>query len=443
MKKVSLLFLFAAFSLLLMPSYAQIRETQAINVDDFLSSLGVNSAIDSRGETIDKTIECIKYLGIRWIRSGYENETSIENYKRLRNEANVRLSYGLLSGGNDIERLISGARKLADIDALLAIEGNNEPNNWGIFYQGEAGGRDKSWLAVAGLQRDLYATVKNDPILKKYPVWSISENGAQTDNVGLQFLTIPDNAETLMPAGTVFADYANCHNYITHPAWTGLHDNQTWLSADPGKSCPVDGLYGNYGVTWAKKYKGYSEEELINLPRVTTETGITIEGPISEEVQAKLQLSLYLSQFKRGWKHTAVYLLHDRVDEEGNQSFGFYDRAYKPRLSAHYLHNLTAILSDGQKKQKTVGNLAYSISDQPYTVHDLLLQTANENFKLVIWGERYEGGKDEIKVQLDKKYREIKVFDPTKGIKEVMVLKQTNIIPLTMSDHPYIIELKK
>ena len=31
-------------------------------------------------------------------------------------------------------------------------------------------------------------------MLKKYPVWSISEDGAEVDNVGLQFLTIPDGA---------------------------------------------------------------------------------------------------------------------------------------------------------------------------------------------------------------------------------------------------------
>ena len=71
-----------------------------------------------------------------------------------------------------------------------------------------------SWLAVAKLQRELYTRVKGDPVLRKYPFWSISENGAEVDNVGLQFLTIPDGAGTLLPAGTRFADYANVHNYI-------------------------------------------------------------------------------------------------------------------------------------------------------------------------------------------------------------------------------------
>ena len=79
----------------------------------------------------------------------------------------------------------------------------------------------------------------------------------------------------------------------------------------------MDGLFGNYGVTWRRKYPGYSEAELLTLPRVTTETGVTIEGVITEEIQACLYLSVYLDQFKRGWRHTAIYLLRDRTDESG------------------------------------------------------------------------------------------------------------------------------
>ncbi|MFV0419393.1 MAG: glycosyl hydrolase [Dysgonomonas sp.] len=422
--------------------YGQTNEVTAISANEFLNSLGVNSAIDSRGENIDKTIECIKYLGVRWIRSGYEDETTMDNYKRLRNEAGARLSYGLLSGGNDIERLIDRAKKIAAFDALLAIEGNNEPNNWGIKYQGEEGGKQNSWLPVAKLQRDLYAAVKNDPILKKYPVWSISENGAQTDNVGLQYLTIPEDAGTLMPAGTKFADYANCHNYITHPAWSGLHDNQTWLSAAPGKSCPVDGLHGNYGVTWGKKFKGYSEQEQIDLPKVTTETGTVIDNTITEEIQARLYMSLYLAQFKQGWKHTAIYLLRDRSDEGGNQTFGFYRKDYQPRKSAHYLHNLTTILAD-KKTIKSPGKLSYMIPDQPNTVHDLLLQTSDGTFKLVIWGERYTGGEDKVQVKLGKKFKTIKIYDPVIGAEPIDNLSDTDIVFLIMTNHPYIIEFRK
>jgi len=56
-----------------------------------------------------------------------------------------------------------------------------------------------------------------DPVLKKFPVWTISAGGSQVDNVGLQFLTIPPDARTLMPDGTKYADFANAHNYFCHP----------------------------------------------------------------------------------------------------------------------------------------------------------------------------------------------------------------------------------
>jgi len=56
------------------------------------------------------------------------------------------------------------------------------------------------------------------------------------------------------------------------------------------------------------------------LPRVTTETGTTITQPtdpdysnpsrrITDEDQALMYLSCYLSQFKQGFKYTAMYIL--------------------------------------------------------------------------------------------------------------------------------------
>jgi hypothetical protein len=296
-----------------------IQPTTALSANDFLNSIGVVTAVSRRGETLANTTECVRYLGVRWIRAGYESRLPVEDLVALNRQTGVRFSYGLMSGGADLTRLLDGARELAAVGALIAIEGNNEPNNWGITYRDEKGGRDLPWLPVARLQRDLYEAVRNDSVLKDTPVWSLSENGAETDNVGLQYLTVPTGAGTRMPDGTRYADYANCHNYMTHPGWKGLHDNQTWIAADPTSACRVDGLYGNYGLTWRHKYPGYSESSLLNLPRVTTETGVTLGGEITEPVQARMYLSVYLDQFKRGWKHTAIYLLRDRSDEGGTR----------------------------------------------------------------------------------------------------------------------------
>jgi len=414
--------------------------TTAVAAADFLNSLGVCSSITGRGETLAGTIEALNYTSIRFIRCGLEDRIAVADMITLHERTGARIVYGLLSGGTNLARLLREARQLAVAGALLAIEGNNEPNNWGITYQGQAGGRDKSWLPVARLQRDMYKGVKSDPVLRDYPVWNITESGAQTDNVGLQFLTIPNGVDTSMPTGTTYADYANCHNYITHPSWPGLHDNQTWLSASPGPDCPVDGLYGNYGRTWRNHFPGYSESDLRVLPRVTTETGYPVGGEVTEEMQARLFMNLYLSQFKRRWSHTAIYLLRTRSNEPAHERYALFRMDYTPKQAAHYLHNLTTILADSGSVAAP-GRVAYSIPNQPGTVHDLLLQKSDGTFALVLWGERFAGGSDEAAVNLAARCDSVKVYDPTRGTSPVHTLTETSSIRVTLSDHPAIIEL--
>jgi hypothetical protein len=428
-----------------LPLAGKAGATTAIPATAFLNSIGVVSTFPDRGQPLLKTIPMVKYAGFRWVRGGIEGltargPTTVKTYLDLHKQTDVRFSWGLVSGGTDLKKLIETGRQLAKADALLAFEGNNEPNNWGVTYQGkQGGGRAPSWLAVAKLQRDLYKAVKSDPVLKKYPVWSISEGGAEVDNVGLQFLTIPKGAVTLMPEGTTYADYANVHNYIYHPNAAGLEDNKTWKAADPTSACKVDGLYGNYGVTWAKHFRGYSETKLLTLPKVTTETGCTIAGPITEHIQALNLLSMYLDQFKRGWSYTAVYLLRDRTDESGNQSFGFFKRDYKPRKAAVYLHNLTTILADRGALAKP-GQLKYSLPEQPATVHEMLLQKSDGAFALVVWSERLKGA-DEVTVHLGGTYPVVKVYDPTTGTDPVQSRRKLKSLKLTLSDHPLVIAI--
>jgi hypothetical protein len=244
-----------------------------------------------------------------------------------------------------------------------------------------------------------------------------------------------------MPDETVFADAANVHNYIYHPGSPGLSDNKTWNAADPTSACKVDGLYGNYGRTWARHFPGYSEDELIRLPRVTTETGCTIDGQVTEEIQALNLLSMYLDQFKRGWSHTSVYLLRDRTDEGGNQSFGFFKADYTPRKAAVYLHNIMTILAD-QGTVSQPGHLNYSFSEQPATVHDLLLQKSDGQFELIVWGEQLTGCAT-IDVVLGEKRKTVRVYDPTKGTTPTQTLGDVDSIQVSICDHPLVIEIPR
>ena len=413
--------------------------TTAQRAGDFLKSIGANSAVSRRGETLQNTVRAAKYIGLGWIRSGYEGDIPVKDLIDLHDQTGVRFSYGLLSGGSDLPRLLAGARQLAQAGALVALEGPNEPNNWGVTYQGQAGGRGESWRAVARLQRDLYHSVKSDPVLKTYPVWTITEGGAETDNVGLQYLTIPPGAGCVMPDGTRYADFANAHNYIYHPNSPGVEDNKTWNAADPTPACKVDGLYGNYGSTWAHHYTGYATTALVPLPKVTTETGTTIGGGVSEETHGLNLLSMYLDQFKRGWSYTCVYLLRDRTDEAGNQQFGFFKPDDTPRKAAFYLHNLTTVLAD-RGTGPTPGKLDYSLLNEPATVHDLLLQKSGGAFELVVWDEQVHGTST-VTLSLGRARPSVTVYDPTVGTTPTQALHNVGSLTLSLGDHPVIIEI--
>jgi hypothetical protein len=431
-----------AIALLIYPRHSLAAASVAVPTTDFLDSIGVVSTFPNRGQSFAKTIEMIRYCGFRWVRAGIEGlsdqgPTTIQTFLDLHRETGVRFSWGLVSGGTEVQRLVETGKVLAEAGALLAFEGNNEPNNWGVTYLGEkGGGREPSWMAVAKLQRDLYLAVKNDPILAKYPVWSISESGGERDNVGLQFLEIPAGAQALMPDGTRYADYANVHNYIYHPHSPYPADNKAWDAADPTAASRVDGLFSNFGLTWFRRFRGYSQDQLTNLPRVTTETGAFIEGPVTEEIQALNLMSLYLAQFKRGYTHTSVYLLRDRTDESGNQSFGFFQANYSPRRAAVYLHNLTTILADRGAVVKK-GELEFSIVDQPKTVHDLLLQRSDGTFQLIVWDERLSG-QDQVKIQLGFDHATVKIYDPTIGEEPVQVPTNVSTLDVVLSNHPLV-----
>jgi hypothetical protein len=430
-------------SLAALAGRAWAEPVKAIATGDFLNSLGINSTFPDRGQPLDKTIVMLRYCGFRWVRGGIEGlsengPTTIQTYLDLHRATGVRFSWGLGSGGTNLPLLLSSATIVDKAGALLSFEENNEPNNWGVTYHGEkGGGQAPTWIPVAKLERDLYQSVKADPILRRYPVWAASETGGERDNVGMQFLKIPQGADTLMPDGTSYADYANIHNYIYHPNSPNPMDNKTWLAADPTPACNVDGLYGDCGVTWFKHFQGYPQAQLNTLPRVTTETGAGIGGAVTEHLHALNLLSIYLDQFKRGYSYTSVYLLRDRTDEGPNQGYGFFQPDYKPRQAAVYLHNLTTLLADS-KMQPKCGSLDYSLGNVPDTVHDLLLQRSDGVFELVVWDERLHG-EDRVTVHFSSTRPEVTVYDPTTGADPVDHAANTNSIPLALSDHPMIL----
>jgi hypothetical protein len=397
----------------------------------FLSSLGVNTHV-SQGYDPNSYLEPLKYLGVRNVRDSWLN---LPGLVMLHERAGVRVD--LL--GNDVDNLVLAAKKLAKAGTLLSIEGPNEPNNFTITYNGkEGGGTTRSWLPVAELQRDLYSAVKSDPELKRYAVFHVSEGGAEIDNVGLQFLRIPAGAQALLPEGTQFADYANPHNYVSGVR-IGYVDNQAWQAADPTLNGYWDGLYGEYGRTWKRRFAGYSNAELEALPRVTTETGWDAPTIGEEQTQGTVLVNTYLAQFKRGWRYTFIYELGE--GEGGGGSQGLFHKDWTPKLAATYIHNLTSILADDFSDATSPGRLKYSIPNQPFVVHDLLLHRSDGVLQLVVWGERVSGAND-ITVDLGGTRETVKIYDVTVGKVPVRTLTNVTNVPLTITDHAMILEIR-
>jgi hypothetical protein len=411
-------------------------QSAAVPVTDFLNSIGVCTHIGQGVDNASQSAAAMAYAGIRNLRDDGRSG-HIQDWITVYNQSGVRTA--LLTDQN-IASTINMAKQLRTAGALLAVEGPNEPNNWPVTYQGQTSSGTTS-LPIAKFQRDLYAAVKAESALNGIPVFHSSEaGGSEPDNCGLQFLTIPAGAGALMPDGTVYADYANTHNYVCGTQGSGIVDNQAWNAADPVLNGPWDGLYVEYGHTWwGSGFNGYTNQQLLTLPRVTTETGWTTSGTgknISEDQQGRLFLNLYLSQFKRNWKYTFIYMLRD----DPNQGYwGLFHTDYTPKLSGTYLHNFTAILAD-TGAISLPGHLVYSIPGQPATVHDLLLQKKNGTFELVVWNEKATGS-NAVSVNMGIVFAEVRVYDPVLGITPVQTLANVNSVSITVSDHPLIIEI--
>ena len=243
--------------------------------------------------------------------------------------------------------------------------------------------------------------------------------------------------ESVLPAGTQFADYVNVHNYVSSTQNIYV-DNQAWNAADPTLNGVWDGLFTEMGLTWNKHFAGYSNTDLLTLARVTTETGWDSVSNIGgERTQGTVLVNTYLSQFKRGWRYTFVYMLRDGEGGGGNQ--GVFNSDSSPKLAARYIHNMTSILADSGPTASP-GKLNYSISGEPSTVHDMLLQKSDGTFELVIWGE-IASGSSSIIVNLGQSRASVNLYDVTSGTTPITTQTNISSTTLNVSDHALILEI--
>ena len=189
---------------------------RAIRANDFLGSLGACTHII---QGIDSPISVqagIRYLGIRNIRDdGTTNRRAVGALCAIHSARGAMVDE--LPIGGDLLHTQAQWEQLAACGALVAAEGPNEPNNFGFSYkrnQCSSNNGNGTFLPCAQFQAALYSMVHADPKLAGIPVWGMTVVGAEPDNVGLQWLRIPNGSNASMPDGTQYADVANAHNYV-------------------------------------------------------------------------------------------------------------------------------------------------------------------------------------------------------------------------------------
>jgi hypothetical protein len=291
-----------------------------------------------------------------------------------------------------------------------------------------------------------YSMVHSDPKLAGIAVWDMTEPGAEPDNQGLQFLTVPGGAGTIQAAGTRFADVANLHNYIQASGQTVVVDNQVW-TAESINGSPNDGMQGEYcNSTSARGFSATPQANCAGIPKVTTETSWSTARGITNDQQGKLATNLYLTAAKDGYWYTFWYLLFDEP-QAGSGGFGLMAQSdgtshVAAKASGTYLHNLTSILNDNTSAFTPVG-LSYSVDGEPETGHDLLFEKSNGTYELAVWDDRPVGeGMDAVTVNLGKSYLTVNVYDITGGTSPVQTLSNASMVPLNLTDHALVVEFR-
>jgi hypothetical protein len=427
--------------------------TQAIRVNDFLDSLGAVTHIVQGIDSASSVQGGIRYLGIRNIRDdGSSNPGLVSALCSIHKATGVMVDE--LPIGGDLTDTQAQWEHLAGCGALVAAEGPNEPNNFGFSYNGNRCSSyhgSGTFLPCAQFQHALYSMVHSDPKLAGILVWGMSTVGAEPDDVGLQWLKIPNGANVSVPDGTQYSDVANAHNYVQGNGSSAkiLEDNQAfWAeSVDRGGTCAgCFDVYGEYwgGAggsgqgTWAKGYPinvlGQNQ-----IPKVTTETGwnITNTPSVSGEMQGRLLTDVYLQAYKQGWSKTFIYLMFNNTT--GDKGFGMLNSADRPTLLGRYIHNLTTILAD-TSSAFTPGSVNCSFSGMPATGYEMLMQKSDGKYELAIWGEAFSTERPTtITISLGGKYP-VKVYDITRGSTPVRELGSVTSVQLTITDHVMIVE---
>ena len=385
---------------------------------DLIDSIGVNTHIhytDGGYADVPKTIAALKYLGIHNLRDAVP-DPSLAGGGGLHfgNFADAGFKFDFVVVPNlPLPKTLSLLEDFARAhpDAITAIEGPNEVNNWPVTYKGETGPK-----AAIAYQADLYAAVKDNALLSKIPVYNL----------------------TSWPVLIGKFDVYNVHTYPPQGEQPETHVKNA-----------LDQLHkvdqkGTVAITEVGYY---------TLP------GKGTWGGVDDETQAKLSLNLILDAVRMGIPKIYLYQLLDAYPDptssEMEKHFGLFDIAYKPKPAASAIHNLIEVVSPGPQHDatRTAKPLALSVAAGNISVKRLLIDGDKAVSTLILWDERkiWDDEKNtplpvtaaDVTIDGDTEFAQVDIVDPTKGSDPVQTVRKTRALKVQLEGYPLLIKLRR
>ena len=391
----------------------------ATRASDLLDTFGVATHItftDGVYASIGDVLKSLAYLGVDHVRDRAPNPTSaLVGQKHLAEAADAGIHFVFHPlAKEDPATVVRNIHAFEDIHpgSVKAIEGLNEVDNFKVAYKGLTG-----TAAAQSFQKDYFAAVNADPLLRSIPV--------------LGFTSYPAEASA--------SDWSNTHFYATNgdQPYKSISGTKALLqSIDSGKPFAITeiGYHNSLGADSAGGWEG--------VDRLT---------------QAKLTLNAYMDAAENGSRGTYLYQLLDApsdgsgTDQENN--FGLFDSNYRPKPVATAIHNLTSILQDDDSAASSfsAGTLSYVATGLPANGHDFLTQKTDGSFQIVFWAEPdiWDQAADKpisvqeqvVTLKFDEAIQQIEIFDPMIGTSAIRTISNTDSITFAISDHPIVIDI--
>jgi hypothetical protein len=353
---------------LLLPTVVRASPEPARRARDFTDSVGVATHWGYPDTPYGARYAELKQLlvasGIRHVRDGLHDH--------LHDLAGAGIDATVVVDPNDGSTMADLVGAVRDFNAagraIVAVEGTNEADLFWPKYHANGYLGQTFPAGAVQFQKDLFTTVKSDPLTRDLIVLGIALGTTLT----------PDHPNNpLGDAGELaaFVDWGNFHPYPSGNAFNfprpyDTIDKYYWTSAFP--SLPVEG----WG-TDVKPWIVYYEKPYAPKPMGATETGYsTTAGGIPERVVGKYLPRLYLEFFRKGIVRTFVYEFVDEWAQPANReaNFGMVRSDLTPKPSYTAVKNLLHVLADTDAVFDP-GTLDFELTVSPVTVKASTVRT--------------------------------------------------------------------